>query len=201
MGVSASRSDEEVRAIVDEIFGLYEQFGADDYIGEPVSQLEHMVQSAQLAQAEGFGDDVVLAAFLHDIGHFCAKRGTEQDMGGYGTLRHEKVGADWLRERGFSETIAKLVEYHVQAKRYLTARDPSYYNKLSEASKKTLEYQGGRMSEEEAEAFAADPLFATSLRMRHWDEAAKEENQPIPDLEPFRRMCVAHLLHQPQQEV
>ncbi|CAD5203196.1 hypothetical protein [Pseudomonas sp. FEN] len=56
---------------LDEVFGLYRQFGDADYIGEPVSQLEHMSQAARLALAEGFDDEVVLAAFFHDIGHIC----------------------------------------------------------------------------------------------------------------------------------
>jgi putative nucleotidyltransferase with HDIG domain len=91
-----------------------------DYIGEPVSQIEHMSQAAQLAMAEGFDDEVVLAAFFHDIGHLCAE-GAE-NMGGYGVVSHERLGADYLREAGFSERMARLVEYHVQAKRYLTLR-------------------------------------------------------------------------------
>ena len=157
-----------------------------------------MAQSAQLAEEEGYDDDVIIAAFLHDVGHFCAPRSAGENMGGYGTMRHERVGADWLRERGFSEKVARLIENHVEAKRYLTRRDPSYYNKLSEASKKTLEYQGGRMTEKEADAFEADPLFETSVRMRFWDEMAKEENKPVPDLEPYKRRCREHLFRQQQ---
>ena len=37
--------------IVDEVFSLYELHGDEDYIGEPVSQLEHMSQAAALAKA------------------------------------------------------------------------------------------------------------------------------------------------------
>jgi len=166
--------------VIARVFGLYERFGASDYIGEPVSQLEHMSQAAELAMAEGCDDEVVLAAFFHDIGHLCAE-GTE-NMGGYGVVSHERLGADYLREAGFSERLARLVEYHVQAKRYLTLREPGYYAQLSEASRRTLEYQGGVMSEAEADAFAADPLCALSLRMRRWDELAKEVAVPLVDL-------------------
>src|ERR1700754_2839498 len=98
----------------------------------------------------------------------------EQSMGGYGKKSHERIGADYLRSVGFPERVAKLVENHVQAKRYLTFKFPDYYNQLSEASRKTLEYQGGVMSAEEAHAFETDPLFETSIRMRKWDELAKE---------------------------
>lgn len=171
--------------VIARVFGLYERFGTSDYIGEPVSQLEHMSQAAELAMAEGCDDEVVLAAFFHDIGHLCAEGA--DNMGGYGVVSHERLGADYLREAGFSERLARLVEYHVQAKRYLTLREPGYYAQLSEASRRTLEYQGGVMSEAEADAFAADPLCALSLRIRRWDELAKERAVPVMDLSVLRR--------------
>ncbi|WIE50283.1 phosphonate degradation HD-domain oxygenase [Pseudomonas sp. GM17] len=164
-----------------EVFGLYERFGDSDYIGEPVSQIEHMSQAAQLAMAEGFDDEVVLAAFFHDIGHICGQ--DAENMGGFGVAGHERLGADYLRRAGFSERLARLVEYHVQAKRYLTCKEPGYYERLSEASRRTLEYQGGVMSAEEARAFEQDPLCAVSLRLRHWDEQAKELWVPVMDLQ------------------
>ncbi|WP_247254429.1 phosphonate degradation HD-domain oxygenase [Pseudomonas moorei] len=166
--------------VIAEVFGLYERFGDSDYIGEPVSQIEHMSQAAELAMAEGFDDEVVLAAFFHDIGHICSE-GAE-NMGGFGVVSHERLGADYLRRAGFSERMARLVEYHVQAKRYLTLRESGYYERLSEASRRTLEYQGGVMTQTEAEAFEKDPLCAVSLRMRQWDEQAKEMHVPVIDL-------------------
>ncbi len=168
---------------VEEVFDLYAAFGDADYIGEPVSQLEHMSQSAQLAIKEGFDDEVVLAAFFHDIGHICVMSGAADSMGGYGVKSHEKIGADYLRACGFPERVAQLVENHVQAKRYLTHRYPDYYDQLSEASKKTLEYQGGVMTAAEADAFQSDPLFETSILMRKWDELAKETDQPVIDMQ------------------
>ena len=167
--------------VIAEVFGLYERFGDSDYIGEPVSQIEHMSQAAQCALAEGFDDEVVLAAFFHDIGHICTKGA--QNMGGFGVVSHERLGADYLRSAGFSERVARLVEYHVQAKRYLTLREPGYYERLSEASRRTLDYQGGVMTLAEAEDFERDPLCAIGLRMRQWDEQAKQMHVPVLDLE------------------
>ncbi len=178
------------QAIAD-VFGLYEQHGAADYIGEPVSQIEHMSQAAQRAMAEGFDDEVVLAAFFHDIGHLCGQGA--DNMGGYGVVSHERLGADYLRRAGFSERMAKLVEYHVQAKRYLTFSQPDYYARLSEASRRTLAYQGGVMSADEAHSFEQDPLCAVSLRMRHWDEQAKEMHVPVLDLEVLKAKARAVL--------
>jgi predicted HD phosphohydrolase len=123
---------------------------------------------------------VVLAAFFHDIGHICTD--SAENMGGFGVVSHERLGADYLRRAGFGERMARLVEYHVQAKRYLTLREPGYYERLSEASRRSLEYQGGVMSDAEADAFEQNPLCAVSLRMRQWDELAKEMHVPVIDL-------------------
>jgi len=172
----------KIDKITDEIFELYEKYGQADYIGEPVSQLEHMSQTAQLAIQEGYDDEVVLAAFFHDIGHICVQSRAENSMDGYGTRRHEQIGADFLRNKEFPDKMAKLVEYHVQAKRYLTFKFPHYYDSLSEASKHTLEFQGGKMSPPEALTFEQDPLFETSIAMRKWDELAKEVGVPIISL-------------------
>ena len=166
--------------VIAEVFALYERFGDSDYIGEPVSQIEHMSQAAERAMTEGFDDEVVLAAFFHDIGHICAEQAP--NMGGFGVVSHERLGADYLRRAGFSERLARLVEYHVQAKRYLTLKQPGYFQRLSEASRRTLAYQGGVMTLAEAEDFERDPLCTISLRMRQWDEQAKQMHVPVIDL-------------------
>jgi phosphonate degradation associated HDIG domain protein len=179
--------------IADEIFDLYAKYGRADYIGEPVSQIEHMAQAAQHAEREGFGEEVILAAFFHDIGHICVNEEQYRNMGGFGNQEHEKVGAEFLRQRGFSENICQLVGNHVVAKRYLTYKYPEYYAKLSEASKETLRYQGGPMTPEEAAAFEQMPLFKASIKLREWDELAKEEHTPLPDLEKYKQMAIRHL--------
>jgi phosphonate degradation associated HDIG domain protein len=179
--------------IVNEVFALYERHGDEDYIGEPVSQLEHMSQAAVLAEEEGFDDEVILAAFFHDIGHLCAEDAEAESMDGFGNVDHEKLGADYLRERGFSERLATLVESHVIAKRYLTYKYPEYYNKLSEASKATLEFQGGRMTEREAVEFEKHPDAELFIRLRYWDDKAKETNVPILDLQHLKSLAIKHL--------
>jgi phosphonate degradation associated HDIG domain protein len=176
-----------------DIFALYELHGMEDYIGEPVSQLEHMLQAGELARAQGYGDEVVLAAFFHDLGHLLAFREPAEVMDGLGVVCHEKLGADLLRSAGFSETIAALVESHVQAKRYLTFKYPEYYEKLSVASKHTLDLQGGRMSEEEALIFEADPLVDLKVKLRLWDDEAKSIEPTGQHLAFFRELASKHL--------
>ena len=178
---------------VNKVFALYEKYGDEDYIGEPVSQLEHMSQAAALAQAEGYDDEVVLAAFFHDIGHLCAEDGEAESMGGMGNVDHEQIGADYLRSLGFSERLAGLVKSHVVAKRYLTYKYPEYYNKLSAASKGTLEFQGGVMNTEEALAFEANPDAELTIKLRLWDDAAKEVNIPVDNIEYLKFISINHL--------
>lgn len=187
-------NSEQARSIADEIYGLYKSYGGEEYAGEKVTQLEHMVQAAQLAEEEGYDEEVILAAFLHDVGHISEAANGENEMDGYGIKDHEAIGAEFLRGKGFSKKLARLVESHVEAKRYLTVREPGYYDQLSDASRRTLEYQGGPMTEEEAVAFEQYPLFELIVKMRKWDEQAKIEHKPLPDLERYRDMMYRHLI-------
>jgi len=187
---------DHARIVVDEIFSLYENYGAADYIGEPVSQIEHMCQAAQLAEAEGYDDEVILASFFHDIGHLCEHIYETKQMDGYGVMDHESLGSQYLREKGFSEKIARLVESHVPAKRYLTFKYPEYYTKLSEASKATLDKQGGRMDDAEAKQFEADNLYLLFIKIREWDDKAKIEKVRLPSLEIYKQMAFQHLVIQ-----
>ena len=191
--------NKKIEATVNEVFDLFAKYGRADYIGEAISQIEHACQAAQAAEKDGWDDDVVLAALFHDIGHI-SLNGVDasqyKDMHGYGHQEHEKVGKDYLLKHGFSQKIADLVGNHVTAKRYLTYKYPDYLAKLSEASMKTLGFQGGPMNAEEAAAFEHDPVFKASLKLREYDELAKEEHVPLPDMEHYKRIARHHLLLQ-----
>ena len=184
-------------AIADEIISLYQMYGNEDYIGEPVSQIEHMCQCAELAEAAGANEATILAAFFHDIGHLCEfafpKDGL-QHMDRFGIIDHEKLGGKYLRSKGFSQDIANMVASHVEAKRYLTFKDPEYYNLLSEASKNTLIHQGGIMTKSEALAFESDPLATNYVALRRWDEQAKMINKPLPSLNKYKAIMVSQLV-------
>lgn len=181
---------------IESILELYKSYGNDNYIGEKVSQIEHMCQCAQLAETEGYDDDVILAAFFHDIGHLCEHIMDVRYMDEYGVADHERIGAAYLLGKGFSTKIAQLVASHVEAKRYLTYKYPEYLRNLSKASLETLQFQGGVMSAEEAAAFEEDPLFELYIALRKWDEQAKIENIPMPALELYAERMKRHLLKQ-----
>lgn len=170
--------------------------GADqDYIGEAVSQLEHALQAAHLARRVGADDELVLAALCHDIGHLAAPANAPS-MAGLGVVLHEQIGAELLRRLGFSERVCVLVASHVQAKRYLATKTPGYLERLSPASRGTLEWQGGPMSAEEADRFAAESRFQDRLRVRMWDEGAKDPEAKVEDLSFYRVKIIQHLQRQ-----
>jgi putative nucleotidyltransferase with HDIG domain len=154
---------------------LYEKHGASEYYGEAVTQYQHAIQAAYSAEQYDPNDhELIIAALLHDVGHLLGEK-EEDHMGNLGVHRHESVGAEYLRKKiGLSERICYLVENHVNAKRYLTYIDKEYHDRLSDASKQTLVYQGGPMNNDEAEKFRSHSQFELCLRMRTFDEAAKD---------------------------
>ena len=162
-----------------------------DYIGEPISQLEHALQAAHFGVQSGARNEVVLAALFHDIGHLIASDAPQ--MEGLGVLEHERLGAEWLKALGFSETVTRLVHSHVQAKRYLCSRNPQYAARLSRASTGTLAWQGGPMDADEANAFEADPLFSEILAIRQWDEMAKDPKLEVAPLAHYQPQIEDHL--------
>lgn len=187
-----SAPSRQAQIIVNEIFALYEKHGDEDYIGEPVSQLEHMSQAAALAAAGGYDDEVILAAFFHDIGHLCATDDADS-MDGMGAVDHEKLGAEYLSEKGFSDRLTQLVQSHVIAKRYLTYKFPEYYEKLSDASKVTLSFQGGRMTAEEAAAFESHPDAELMVQLRYFDDKAKDLHQEVTNIAFLKQLSLKHL--------
>lgn len=175
---------------VTKIFSYYEEFGSKDYIGEEVTQIEHMVQAAMLAEENKDSVEVILGALFHDIGHLIAF--DKETMGGFGIKNHERLGADFLRELGIPEVIPELVESHVSTKRYL-ARDDKYYNSLSRASQTTLKYQGGVFNDEEALEYESFPNFELYIKIRLYDDAAKDPNKTIKPLNYYKDMLLEYL--------
>jgi gamma-butyrobetaine dioxygenase len=168
---------------------LFASDGADEYLGEPVTQAAHMLQAATLAQRDGAAPELVAAALLHDVGHFTGAVSGQQLMTGTDN-RHSDVGADWLA-RWFGPEVTEPVRLHVAAKRYLCAVEPDYAATLSPASVYTLSVQGGPMREAEAREFAVGPYAEAACRVRRWDDAAKEPDARTPPFDHFRPLLAA----------
>ncbi|MFB7593035.1 phosphonate degradation HD-domain oxygenase [Streptomyces sp. NPDC056169] len=171
---------------------LFEGEGSAEYLGEAVTQAEHMLQAGALAEAAGAAPHLVAAALLHDVGHFQGAV-TGRDLMENGTdNRHSHTGADWLG-RWFGPDVTEPVRLHVAAKRYLCAVEPGYFALLSEASVHTLAVQGGPMTEAQARAFEAHPGAADAVAVRRWDEQAKDPDMDTPGFAHFRPLLAGLL--------
>jgi phosphonate degradation associated HDIG domain protein len=166
-----------------EIQTLFERRGHEQYAGEPVTQLEHALQTAAQAEAEGADDALVTAALLHDLGHLL------QDLGATPTLRgiddvHQYAAIPFLRGL-FPERVLGGIALHVDAKRYLCATRAGYFDALSEDSKRSLALQGGSFDAGQAAQFLARPGAEEAVRLRLWDDRAKTAGAPTPPLAHF----------------
>jgi gamma-butyrobetaine dioxygenase len=168
---------------------LFLSEGAQDYLGEPVTQAAHMLQTATLAERDGAPPELVAAALLHDVGHFTGAVTGRQLMSGTDN-RHSEVGADWLAQ-WFGPRVIEPIRLHVAAKRYLCAVEPDYAATLSPASVFSLSIQGGPMREAEAGDFAASPYGQAACRLRRWDDAAKRPGAPTPPFGHYRPLLTA----------
>jgi 2-amino-1-hydroxyethylphosphonate dioxygenase (glycine-forming) len=182
--------------IASEILNLFKKYSTDTSEGEVVSQASHMMQCALLAEEETGDADLVVSALLHDIGQLLRHTQPTESMDGYGVRNHEKLGAQFLRERGFSRRVCAVVEGHVDGKRYLVTTDPLYKSKLSEASLLTLHWQGGPMGEREARMFEMHPYFTDIIAVRRWDELGKNQWVELPRLSYFEPVILQHLMRQ-----
>jgi phosphonate degradation associated HDIG domain protein len=180
-----------VSALVDEIFGMFREYGSGAYLGEPVSMTEHMLQAAYAAEQEQAEPRLVVAALLHDYGHFVHEY--EEDAAEHGIdTEHEEAGHAFLAEH-FGPEIAEPIRMHVAAKRYLCATEPSYLDALSPASILSLELQGGPYSPPEVAAFRESPYADDAVRLRRWDDIGKVAGMETPDLEHYRPLLEAAL--------
>ena len=177
----------KTEAIVNEMFALYEKYGKRYGKGQEISQFEQVSQAAALAEEEGYEDEVILAAFFHNIGAICANAENQTEGA------REKLGADYLREQGFSERIATLVESDIKAKRYLAYKYPDYYDRFSDDEKAQIEAEGGRMNEIEAKKFEFDPDAELFLRLRYLNDKAREVRKPILNIPHIKLLAMSHL--------
>jgi len=179
-------------AAIDSVLELYSSFGNENY-DEEVSQLAHALQCAALASRDGATEDLIAAALLHDIGHlFEIQRNNAPDH--RTDLRHEQAGAEFLRGL-FPESVTTPIALHVEAKRYLAANEPAYFDALSQGSKRSLEAQGGPFTEQDSSAFLALDGSNDAIALRRWDDHGKVVGLEVPEFSSWipllKRVAVA----------
>lgn len=164
---------------------IYENAGGQLYDGaEAVTQLDHALQSADLAQKSGAGSHLIVAALLHDIGHLLS--GDELGAAARGEdALHESCGAAFL-SHWFKDEVTDAIRLHVAAKRYLVATESGYAERLSPASVRSLELQGGAFPADEAAAFRSRPGAEDAILLRRWDDEAKVVDLVTPGFDAYR---------------
>jgi gamma-butyrobetaine dioxygenase len=178
----------------EEILAIYSSGVSEEYLGEDVKLVEHMLQCADLAQADNAPDHLILAALLHDIGHLLIPEAAAAHQSGV-DAHHDEVGSRWVQER-FPESVSIPILLHVAAKKYLVATDQSYFQKLSEASRETLAMQGGAMSSQAAEEFIEMPGARDAVQLRLWDDEAKIRGKATSQISDFKAIIDRLALHQ-----
>ena len=169
--------------ITKQIIGLFESKGSSMYGGEAVTQLEHALQAADLAKKNQASDSLIAASLLHDVGHLLHDLPEMASEDGIDD-RYEELADRFLRDY-FIEAVTEPVKLHVQAKRYLCAVEPGYYDSLSQPSKTSLALQGGIMVDQEIGDFQKNPYHKDAVSLRKWDDLAKVPNLECPDLNEY----------------
>ena len=176
--------------IIDQIISSYLN-NKSLYIGEKVTITEHMIQTAMLAEKTNCSSSLICSSLLHDYGHFILENPDDlvnKNKDG----KHEDVGYEFLKKY-FVKDVVKPIKHHVKAKRYL-ARDEKYYQLLSEASKISLELQGGIMNDKESKEFESNEFFESSIKLRKFDEGAKKIGLKIKSINEYKNLLVSKLI-------
>jgi len=174
---------------ISDICILFSRKGGRAYDGEPVTQLEHALQTATRAAESGAAPSIVVAALLHDLGHLLNDQGETPTLRGVDDV-HQYAALPFLRPL-FGDDVLAPIKLHVDAKRYLCATRPDYYDALSLDSKRSLALQGGIFTADEAAAFIAQAHAKDAVSVRLWDDLAKIAGLPTPPLAHFVPMLEA----------
>lgn len=180
---------------ISQIVRLYRTEGAARYGMEAVSQEQHALQCALLAEEAGATPALVAACLLHDLGHLLhaeAEGEAQRDE------LHEYRGLPFLRGE-FPDAVLEPIRLHVAAKRFLCAVDSNYEQDLSPASRRSLLLQGGAFSDAEVQGFLAQPHAMQAVALRRWDDLAKSPTRATPGWEHYRRVLERVALHAPER--
>ncbi len=173
-----------VDSIVDHIEDVFRRRGAESYLGEQVTMAQHMLQTAQCAEQAGANNSQIVAALLHDIGHYKNEIPETSLAKGVDNF-HEEAGANFLEDY-FPLSVVEPIRQHVAAKRYLCAVNSDYFERLSPASVHTLNLQGGPMNTEEVEEFEKNDYLVQCIQLRYCDEDGKDPERKHPPFSYYR---------------
>ena len=181
-----------------DIEALFARHGAAQYSGEPVTQVEHALQTAHLAEQAGAGDALVTACLLHDLGHLLNEQGDTPSSRGIDDT-HQYFALPFLRGL-FPDAVLEPIRLHVDAKRYLCHANAGYHARLSEDSKRSLRLQGGVFDTVQAATFMNQGGASDALLLRQWDDLAKQADLATPSLAHFLGRAARCAIAQPSPQ-
>lgn len=184
----AATKEERVKILFD-----YLNKHGDEHYEEDVTQMQHGLQAAYLARSTDQDPEYITAALFHDIGHIIADDPEHPNNPTEENDDHEQIAADCF-DGIFPDKVIEPILLHVVSKRYLCTKQTDYYDKLSEPSQKSFHLQGGAMSEDELAAFESHPHYQAAVRLRTWDDRAKDVTIEVPALETYREVVLQSLL-------
>ena len=193
----------ETAAVVDQIVGLFGGWDFDQaavereiaaarspearaslsHAAKRYRARQHAIQCALQGEKAGVEEPFLVAGLLHDIGHLFSPPSPAGVEDRYDD-KHEIYGALWLRDV-FVPEVSEPVLHHVPAKRWLVTTRSDYHDRLSSGSKRSLEQQGGRMSDPELAAFELQAFWREGVEVRIWDDNAKAKDFELPPMERF----------------
>ncbi|MCD0504989.1 phosphonate degradation HD-domain oxygenase [Bordetella petrii] len=162
---------------------LFIERGHRTYDGEPVTQLQHALQTAALAEHAGAPPHLITSCLLHDLGHLIADRPGTPSLDGLDD-KHQYFVLPFLRGL-FGPAVLDPIRLHVEAKRYLCYVEPAYHAALSADSRRSLTLQGGSFDAGQAVDFASMPGAPDAIRLRRWDDMAKDPHMPTESLDHY----------------
>jgi predicted HD phosphohydrolase len=175
---------------VDAVLELYGRWGAVFY-DDGVSQLDHALQCAALAERAGAPGPLVAASLLHDMGHLLELEASDGEIGDLTVDRSHEARAARALAAVFPASVTAPIALHVQAKRYLCTVDPGYAGILSAGSVRSLATQGGPMDAGEVARFSANPAHGDACALRRWDDLGKVHGLVVAPLEHHRGLLTS----------
>ena len=180
--------------VFEQILRIYEERGNERYmIEEPITQIQHAIQTALQIKVMGGSPELQVAGLLHDIGHLVQNHDPLNPSDGKDD-EHERIGANWLAMKGFKASVYEPIRWHVDAKRYLCAVKPEYMNELTPASQLSLKLQGGPMDKDEQKVFENRQSYREAVMLRSADDRGKAiDVADLPEFSSFRALVLSAL--------
>ncbi|KAJ2750822.1 hypothetical protein GGI19_004877 [Coemansia pectinata] len=192
---------------VSKVFQLLETADKKEHTVGKMLPLDHALRTAQLAKNEGSDEETILAALFLNIGHFVPPPEQWSDargpinisftvvdvVGNISAGKYDKVGAEYLRQLGFSQKTYELVGSQALAIPFIVDRIPPYQRTPGTIAVKPPTFTSP-LSSTEMREFKNDPLFDQKVQLVKWSDAATKTTEvKPPTLDAYRDMAIRNV--------